>query len=147
MDALEWTEAIAAVIVSVIVLPLIGMFARRRWLARGGGAFECGLRLHADAAPGAGWVLGAARYRGEMLEWYRIFSASLSPRVALARPATRVLRTRDPDPVESVLLYDGQQIVELDSEGRQWDLAMSPDATTALLSWLEAAPPGQRDYL
>lgn len=144
MGALGWAEAIVLVIVLVVTLPLIGLWARRRWLARDGGSFECGLKTDMDAAPGTGWVLGAARYRGDHLEWFRIFSASLSPRLRLARPQTRVLTTREPDPVESVLLYDGQQIVELEADGDRVDLAMSTDAMTGMLSWLEAAPPGER---
>jgi hypothetical protein len=58
----------------------------------------------------------------------------------------RVLETRDPDAVEAVALYAEQRIVRFEiaepNEPEQWELAMSPDSLTGLLSWLEAAPPG-----
>jgi hypothetical protein len=58
----------------------------------------------------------------------------------------RVLETRDPDPVEAVALYAEQRVVRFEiaerSDPEQWELAMSPDSLTGLLSWLEAAPPG-----
>ncbi len=50
---------------------------------------------------------------------------------------------REPDPIESVLLYDDQRILRLElSDGRSVEVAMAVASLTGLLSWLESAPPG-----
>ncbi len=142
-------------LVVVVVLLLVALLAaaalaalplRRRWLARDGGLFECSVRLK-TGTPGAGWVLGMARYNAEVLEWFRFFSYSSRPRASFVRDDVRVLNNRDPDPVEAVALYAGQRVVELVEQGpgevagRPWELAMAADSLTGFLSWLEAAPP------
>lgn len=136
---------------AVLVLALVVLAVRRRWLARKGGTFECSLRLSATT-PGTGWVLGVARYSGEMLEWYRFFSYRPGPKKSFPRYRVRVLTSRAPDAVEAVSLYSGQQVVQLeeratdprlDRPAEQWELAMSGDSLTGLMSWLEAAPPGR----
>jgi hypothetical protein len=133
----------ALVLLLALCLLLLGL--RRRWLARQGGTFECSLRLH-STVPGSGWALGVGRYNEGQLEWFRFFSYAWRPRKSFPRREVRVLETRDPDPVEAVALYAEQRIVRfeiaVDSEPERWELAMSPDSLTGLLSWLEAAPPG-----
>jgi hypothetical protein len=126
---------------ALVALPL-----RRRWLAREGGLFECSVRLK-TSTPGAGWVLGMARYNAEMLEWFRFFSYSTRPRKSFLRTEVRVVTSRDPDAVEAVALYAGQRIVELEEQGPgeargvPWEIAMGEESLTGFLSWLEAAPP------
>ena len=44
--------------------------------------------------------------------------------------------------VRLLLALLGSFEVTLDGEQQEWELAMSPDSLTGLLSWLEAAPPG-----
>src|SRR6188768_3475570 len=97
---------IAVLIVLVLVLPLVVLALRRRWLARQGGTFECSLRLR-TSTPGAGWALGVARYNDENLEWFRFFSYSFGPRKTFVRNEINVLDSREPDPVEAVSLYVG----------------------------------------
>ncbi len=141
--------AVLVVVLLVAVLAaaaLIALPLRRRVLARDGGLFECSVRLK-TATPGAGWVLGMARYNAEMLEWFRFFSYSTRPRASFLRNDVRVINSREPDPVEAVALYAGQQVVELvehggsGAGGRTWEIAMATDSLTGFLSWLEAAPP------
>lgn len=143
-----WLEVIAVlgVLIGLVVLPLVALALRRRWLAREGGTFECSMRLR-TTTPGAGWVLGIARYHGGNLEWFRFFSFSARPRQTLQRNEVRVLDSREPDPVEAVSLAAGQRIIRLEVVGpghprAERDLAMSQDSMTGLLAWLEAAPPG-----
>src|SRR5215210_5495389 len=138
--------ALLVVLVLLLVLGLLLLGLRRRWLARQGGTFECSLRLH-TTTPGSGWALGVGRYNEGRLEWFRFFSYTWRPRKSFPRREVRVLETRDPDAVEAVALYAEQRIVrfeiaEPNDEPEQWELAMSPDSLTGLLSWLEAAPPG-----
>lgn len=144
-----WLLAVVAIVIAVALCA--GMLAllagRRRWLAREGGTFECSARLR-TTTPGAGWVLGMARYGGEQLEWFRFFSYSTRPRRRFRRDEVRVVDTRDPDPDEARALYAGQRVVTLEerrgARGVQSDLAMGTDSLTGLLSWLESAPPGRR---
>jgi hypothetical protein len=146
-EVVPWLGLVETVVALVVLLLLsLGLLAlRSRWLARQGGTFECSVRLR-TTTPGAGWALGMARYNGEMLEWFRFFSYAFRPRASFHRSQTRVADNREPDAVEAVSLYAGQRIVTLAAgpaeRPRDWELAMSPDSLTGLLSWLEAAPPG-----
>lgn len=134
-------------IVVLLALGLLLLALRQRWLARQGGTFACSLRLR-TTDDGGGWALGVARYNQGQLEWFRFFSYALRPRLIIPRDEVRVLKTRDPDLVESVSLGADQRVlkVEAGSDGqlRDRELAMSPESMTGLLSWLEAAPPGVR---
>ena len=145
MDGWLGVAEVLGALVLLLVLALVGLALRRRWLARQGGTFECSLRLH-STSPSSGWVLGVGRYNEDLLEWFRFFSYSWRARKSFPRREVRVLDTRDPDPVEAVALYAEQRIVRfevaVDGEQQEWELAMSPDSLTGLLSWLEAAPPG-----
>lgn len=158
-----WLGVLEAVGVAIllVVVALALLAARRRWLSREGGTFECSARLR-QSTPSGGWALGVARYNGEMLEWFRFFSYAFRPRITLRRGEVRVLESRDPDPVEALALYEGQRVVRLGGRAESsggpvgtgrtpgwrgpardsWELAMDQDSLTGLLSWLEAAPPG-----
>jgi hypothetical protein len=136
-----------ALLVLLTVLSLVLLAVRRRWLNRLGGTFDCSLRLNVTT-PGAGWTLGVGRYNEGILEWFRFFSYALRPRMVFQRGEVRVLATRDPDPVEAVALNADNRILRVETlqgaNDREWELAMSPESLTGLLSWLEAAPPGVR---
>ena len=137
-------ELVAGIILLACLVPLVWLFARRRWLSRQGGIFDCGLKsLQSDSR----WALGVARYQGEDLEWFRALSLSLRPKVRFRRTGTVALSQRDAEPGEIESLYGTTRVVCLEStrtvNGRHtWELAMAPESTTGLLSWLEAAPPG-----
>ncbi len=143
MNWLAVTEVIALVIAAVVMLPIAWLIARRRWLSRGGALFDCSVRLR-TTTPGTGWVLGVARYRQGRVEWFRSFSLSLRPRLVFPRGATVAGTQRVPDEIEALLLLEDQRVIELRlDDGHSWEASMTQDAITALLSWLEAAPPGQ----
>lgn len=147
------TWLVVVLVVALVALTasvaLVSLPLRRRWLAREGGLFECSVRLR-TATPGAGWVLGMARYGPEALQWFRFFSYSLRPRKSFLRGEVRVRGSREPDAIEAVALYSGQRVVELaergaaEPDGRIWEIAMDADSLTGFLSWLEAGPPGGR---
>ena len=146
---LQVVLSLLALISLLLALLLVLLAARRRWLDRLGGTFECSVRLRV-ATPGAGYVLGIARYSEGSLEWFRFFSFSLRPRVVFWRGTFDVLDTREPTPVEALALNADQRVILIESTdvsnpaGWEWELAMSPESMTGLLSWLEAAPPGVR---
>jgi hypothetical protein len=132
------------VVVGVVVLALLALGAlavRRRLITRRGGTFDCSLRLDAREH-GKGWVLGVGRYAGDTLEWYRVFSYALRPRRSFARRELQVVESRDPSGVEVFALLSGVVVVRCLDAGRAIELAMSPQALTGFLSWVESAPPG-----
>jgi hypothetical protein len=152
----SWIEVVLALlaVMGLLVVPLALLAARRRWLARQGGTFECSLRLGGTTS-GAGWMLGMARYNLEVLEWFRFFSYSYGPRMRFLRGDLTVLDRREPASNEAHSLYAGQEVVRIQVRRassaeqerlEQWELAMGPDSLTGLLSWLEAAPPGVGSY-
>jgi hypothetical protein len=131
-----------AVIVVLCAVALLGTAVRRRALQRGGGTFDCSLRDR-PGQHGKGWTLGLARYATDTVEWYRVFSWSPRPRLVLARPGLAVRSHRRPAGPEAFALLAGAVVVECSVDGRVVELAMTEGALTGLLSWLEAAPPGQ----
>lgn len=133
------------VLVAVALLvAAIAVLALRRWLLqRGGGTFDCSVRL-THARVGRGWVLGLARYTDETLQWFRVFSFAPRPRRVFTRRDLVVRSRRSPVPTEALMLYTDHIVVEcsLGSSGQTVELAMAEDALTGFLAWLEAAPPG-----
>jgi hypothetical protein len=140
---------VLGVLAALLAASILLLAGRRRWLNRLGGTFECSLRLRMRT-PGAGWVLGVGRYSEGILEWFRYFSYSLRPRMVFPRRSVRVLETRMPNPIEAVALNADEKVVRLEMQDghadTQWELAMSEESVTGLLSWLEAAPPGVRRF-
>lgn len=126
------------------ILAVVGISGRRRWVARYGGVFDCSLRTHRTS--GRGWMLGIARYSGDDLQWFRLFSMSFRPREIVRRKGLIVLERRGPQGAEPFSLHSGHIVLECSASGGDVDLAMSEDAVTGFLAWLEAAPPG-RDSL
>jgi Protein of unknown function (DUF2550) len=140
---------VLVLLAALVAISLLLLGVRRRWLDRLGGTFDCSLRLRMTT-PGAGWVLGVGRYSEGILEWFRYFSYSLRPRIVFPRRNVRVLETRMPDPIEAVALKTDEKVLRIEMHDSaaesEWELAMSQDSLTGLLSWLEAAPPGVRRF-
>ena len=130
------------VIVLVIALAAAtGIAVRRTLIERGGGSVECALRLAMDRR----WRLGLAAYQPDELRWYPIFGLWLRPGEVFARRTLSVVSRRPADPVEITSLGPGAVVVECDfreGAGQRVELALSDDALTGFLAWLEAAPPG-----
>jgi Protein of unknown function (DUF2550) len=92
---------------------------------------------------GRGWSYGIAQYENDRIDWYRIFSYAYRPAAVLTRRDLEVIGRRDADGHDELALFPGWTIVECRFGTGLVELAMSPDALTGFLSWLEAAPPGQ----
>ena len=133
------------VVLVVLALPALVLIVRRVWLLRAVGSFDCSAML-SSATPGTQWVSGVGRFRGEELWWYPDFGWSFVPKLRFPRDRTIALPSH-------ALTLDGRGgefseywVVPLSRQigggTAVWDLAMAPPAVTALLSWLEAAPPG-----
>ncbi|MFJ8585241.1 DUF2550 domain-containing protein [Streptomyces sp. NPDC093595] len=147
---------VSAVVVALVVIGLFLFGLRRRLIQRSGGTFDCSLRWNVpeggDLPPrsaggtptGKGWVYGVARYGGDRVAWFRVFSYAPRPRRILERSGIEVLARRMPEGEEELALLSDSVILGCLHHGTRLELAMSEDALTGFLAWLEAAPPGQR---
>jgi hypothetical protein len=126
----------------VLVIALGGAtgIAARRSLIERGGTVDCGLRRLGDRR----WRLGLAAYQPGELRWYPVFGFRLRPGETFARHALTVVSRRPADPVEETSIGSGAVVVECDTgqAAARIELALSEDALTGFLAWLEAAPPG-----
>lgn len=125
----------------LLALAFVSLAVRRRMLLGGGGTIDCSLRRRVGPM-GRGWILGVARYDGDVLKWYRVFSFSVRPSEAVSRRDLTVRRRRMPTGPEALAVNAGVVVVEVLAGRRPLELAMSENALTGFLAWLEAAPPG-----
>lgn len=139
----QWVvDTLALLLVCLLVYGVL-LVVRRRYLTREGGTFELSVRLR-HGEPGQGWALGLGRYRGERLEWFRIFTLSPKPRAGWTRSELSYSAKREPEEAEGYALYAGHVIVVCDTAQGPVEMAMSAASLTGLQSWLEAGPPGQK---
>ena len=145
---------ILLLILAVAVIAALALAARRILLGRSGGTVECGLR----ASQGAAWRLGIATYELDQLQWFSAFGVRLRPNEVFERGTLSVLARRPAAQAEALSLGAGTMVVECQTSRerglasraaapcaapRTVELAMSPEALTGFLAWLEAAPPGR----
>ncbi len=136
METVEWIAVIVVVVPCVLTL----LFIRRQVIARGG-SIEVSLRL-STYVEGRGWSPGIARFVGDELHWYRVFSFAPRPRRVFQRRSFYVEQRRRPDAAEQRSL-PGQTVVLRCRYGREYvEIAMAETTVTGFMSWLEAAPPG-----
>ncbi|WP_022910363.1 DUF2550 domain-containing protein [Aestuariimicrobium kwangyangense] len=144
MNEWELPVEIALAVFVIVVLPLVWLFVRRRWLTGRGGLFDCSLARGQSHR----WALGLARYEGNTLQWYPALGVSLRPALTLDRTETTFESQREPDVSEAIQLFSHDVVVTLRSTrpDQSHQLAMTPASLMGLLSWLEAAPPGGLRY-
>ncbi|MEU0564353.1 DUF2550 domain-containing protein [Nonomuraea sp. NPDC005983] len=118
---------VAAVLFFVLLLAALAVL---RWftLVRSRGSVPCRLRVVDH-----GWRSGVARYADGELHWIPLMGVRLRPRHAIARRGLIVSSRRE--------LEGGLYAVDCSGSTRDVSLAMSADALTGFLAWLESAPP------
>jgi Protein of unknown function (DUF2550) len=137
--ALDATWLFAAFLALVVVLAA-ALATRRYLLERGGGTVECGLRF--PAGRGA-WRLGVASYQGDEVCWYGALDVRFRPEQVFHRRSLTVLSRRPSLAAEDSVLGGQHVVVELSAGGSDdVELAMTEEALTGFLAWLEASPPG-----
>ncbi len=132
-------DAVGALLLAA-ALVLLALMVRRRWLTKGEPTFDMSVRTHPQQ-DARGWTLGVGRYRGDRLEWFRVFSLSLRPKRVFDRQAMQLGDRRMPAGSEAYALFSGHVVVDSRTAGQDVEVALSPEAFTGLLAWLEAAPP------
>lgn len=133
------------VVLVVLAIPALVQLVRRIWLVRVVASFDCRAMLD-TATPGSRWVSGVARFRGEELWWYPYIGWTFHPKLRFPRQRTIALPTHEMQEASPGPECADYRVVPLSRQigggTAVWELAMAPAAVTALLSWLEAAPPG-----
>ena len=137
MGVLQWI----GIIVLLLVAALAILFFRRAAIARGGGTIDVSVRL-TTLVTGRGWSSGLARFSGDELKWYRVFSFSPRPRRVLRRREIAVQGRRQPDDVERLTMPADWVVVRCADRRSSVEIAMARTTLTGFLSWIEAAPPG-----
>ncbi len=144
----------------LVMLAAVVLATRRFLLERGGGTVDCGLRRPAGRGS---WRLGVAAYQGDELYWYGALGVLLRPEQVFHRRSLTVLSRRPSLPSEANVLGADHAVVELctrpgadypdsgdsgsagdhaESGDDHVELAMTEEALTGFLAWLEASPPG-----
>jgi hypothetical protein len=141
MTLWQWLLDAAVLLLLLPVLYGIALIVRRRVLSRDGGTFEMSYRARAGK-PGRGWLLGLGRYRGETLEWFRIFSLAPRPKVVLTRARLTYQGRRETVGSENLSLYDDHVVVTCRTPDGEHEVAMSEASLMGFQSWLESGPPG-----
>jgi Protein of unknown function (DUF2550) len=129
-----------AIVIIAVPLVLILLFVRRQFISRGG-TIEVSLRL-SSYVDGRGWSPGIARFVGDELHWYRVFSFAPRPRRIFKRRSFVVEQRRRPDSAEQRSLPGQTVVLSCRNERELVEIAMAETTVTGFMSWLEAAPPG-----
>lgn len=131
---------VVGLLLLLAALVFLGLIVRRRRLTKGEPTFDMSVRTHPQQ-DARGWTLGVARYRGDHLEWFRVFSLSLRPKRVFDRQAMQLRGRRAPQGTEAYALFAGHLVVDTRTGDQEVEVALSSEALTGLLAWLEAAPP------
>ena len=140
---------IFAAVLVLVVLAAALLESRRYLLERSGGTVECALRRPAGSGQ---WRLGVLSYQRDSLRWHGALGILLRPERVFPRRALSVVTRRPADPTEAVSLGAERVVVEVSVKpsadasgspaGEHVELAMTEQALTGFLAWLEASPPG-----
>jgi hypothetical protein len=140
----------AAVLVLVFLAAAV-LASRRYLLERSGGTVECALRSPAGTGS---WRLGVLSYQHDSLSWYGALGVLLRPEHEFHRRSLSVVSRRPAEPSEAVTLGTERIVVQVEATtspdvpgvdsgpGERVELAMTDQALTGFLAWLEASPPG-----
>ncbi|MGH3261912.1 MAG: DUF2550 domain-containing protein, partial [Trebonia sp.] len=139
---------IFAVVLVLIVLAAVVLASRRYLLERSGGTVDCALRRPVGAGH---WRLGVLSYAHDSLRWYGALGVLLRPEYEFRRRALSVTARHPAEPSEAVTLGTGRIVISVSvkpsdafgsAEAESVELAMTDQALTGFLAWLEASPPG-----
>ncbi|MFI9640936.1 DUF2550 domain-containing protein [Micromonospora sp. NPDC051925] len=127
--------------IAVILAGVLILFVRRALVTRSGGIIRLSVRV-TTVLDGRGWSPGFARFVGDQLRWYRMFSFALRPKRVLSRKELVVERRRLPEGQERLSMPADWVILRCTSQHAPVEIAMARSTVTGFSSWIEAAPPG-----
>ncbi len=133
LGLIDWILIVA---ILTPTLYLLAFATRRVAIRRPGGAVECSLRQDGDDR----WRRGVAAYRADQLCWFSSHGVGLRPDAAFDRRGLQLVSRSDGEKADS---RDGERVVvrfETGTDGDPVWLALSNDALTGMLAWLEAGP-------
>jgi Protein of unknown function (DUF2550) len=138
---------VIAGVVLVVFLVVLGWLTLRRVHALRSGGVHAALRTRLDSS-GKGWRLGVGRYQGDEFVWFQVLSLRPRPDQVIHRSGLEIADRREPSGTELYGMPPGFRVLRVSdaasSTGEpELEIAMSPDALTGFLSWLESAPPGR----
>lgn len=136
-----WFVDVLALSVALTLVLFIGMATRRWLIARRGPTFDLSVTCQIGADAG-GWIVGVGRYRGDELEFFRLFSLWPYPRYRFRRGTVEIVGRRDPSARESRRTHHSFVVAQVETQNQVEQVALTPGALTALLAWLESSPPG-----
>ncbi len=122
------------ILIACVLTPMIYVLVvatRRAAIRRPGGAVECSLRQDGDDR----WRRGVAAYRTDQLYWFSSYGVGFRPYAAFDRRALQLVSRQEYDSGDSIVAR-----FETGTDGDPVCLAMSKDALTGMLAWLEASP-------
>ena len=136
MQIIEWIVIGLLLFLATIVL----LFARRAYYARAGGTIRCDLRV-TTMLVGRGWSPGFARFVGDEMRWYRLFSFAIRPKRVLSRGSLAVESRRLPAGQERLTMPADWIILRCTGHQAPVEIAMALSTVTGFSSWIEAGPP------
>lgn len=141
---MDITVVVGAVLFLVVVV--LAWLAVRRLRALRAGGVHTALRTRLDPS-GKGWHFGVGRYQGDEFVWFRLLSLRPGPDRVIHRGGLEIADRRDPSGSELYSMPPASRVLRFSGSGGssspEIEIAMSPDALTGFLSWLESAPPGR----
>ena len=69
---------------------------------------------------GKGWVYGVARYNGDRIEWFRVFSYAPAPAASWSAPPSRCSQRRQPEGEEELALLSDAVVLACRTAVRAW---------------------------
>ncbi|SDC50500.1 DUF2550 domain-containing protein [Actinokineospora iranica] len=140
-------SVVVVTLLAAVLVVLLLLVVRRVRLLRAGG-IHVALRTRIDDT-GKGWHLGVGRYQGDEFAWFRALSLRAGPDRVIHRAGLEIAARRDPGRFEMPNMPLGSRVLRVENllggpPHPEVEIAMTPDALTGFLSWLESAPPGQR---
>jgi hypothetical protein len=146
---MEWFGIVEILLGAALLLIIGGILAlvmRRRSISTQGVVFDCGMRT-CTSSKAKPWTMGMARYTMDEFMWYRVFSFTSAPALALQRRQIVVVGQRRVSEDEVLGLPFGDSIVRIANADDFIELSMTAPSVTGMMSWLEAASPAGLDNI
>lgn len=143
MTVLVTAEIVVGACLFAAIAALAFIFARRRWLSRGGDLILCALRPDVPER----WRSGLLRFDETSIAWLPLLSASLRPTYCWERYGLDLGNFAELEPGEALGVGSVRAVLRGVPIGRGPDraeIALGQEPYTALRAWVEATPPGRR---